>query len=60
MKNKNIVLKAEGRKIEFENSLQGYQHLMDYVSREIKDRTPRKIRTKTFASIVPRDEKVKA
>ena len=60
MKNKIIVLKVEGKKLEFDNTLQGYQHLMDYVSREIKDRTPRKIRTKTFASIVPRDEKVKA
>ena len=59
MNNKKIVLKVEGRKLEFENSLYGYQHLLDYISREIKERTPRKVRTTKMASIVSREEKVR-
>ena len=59
MNNKKIVLKVEGRKLEFENSLYGYQHLLDYISREIKERTPRKVRTMKMASIVSREEKVR-
>ena len=59
MNNKKIVLKVEGRKLEFENSLYGYQHLLDYVSREVKERTPRKVRTMKMASIVSREEKVR-
>ena len=59
MKNNRIILKVEGKKLEFENTLQGYQHIQDYVNREIKERTPRKIRTRSFASVVPREEKVR-
>ncbi len=59
MNNKKIVLKVEGRKLEFENSLYGYQHLLDYVSREVKERTPRKVRTMKMASIVSSEEKVR-
>ena len=59
MNNKKIVLKVEGRKLEFENSLYGYQHLLDYVSREVKERTPSKVRTMKMASIVSREEKVR-
>ena len=59
MNNKKIVLKVEGRKLEFENSLYGYQHLLDYISREIKERSPRKVRTMKMASIVSREEKVR-
>ena len=58
--NKYIVLKVDGRKLQFSNDLPGYQHLLDYVSREVKERTPRKARTMKFASVVPREEKVKA
>ena len=57
--NKKIVLKIDGRKMEFSNDLLGYQHLMDYVSREVKERTPRKTKTVKFASVVPREEKVR-
>ena len=57
--NKNIILKVDGRKLEFTNDLSGYQHLLDYVSREVKERTPRKVRTMKFASVVPREEKVR-
>ena len=60
MSQKKIVLKMEGRKMEFEDSYWGYQHLLDYVSREVKERTPRKVRTMKFASVVPREEKVRA
>ena len=59
MKNNRIILKVEGKKLEFDNTLQGYQHIQDYVNREIKERTPRKIRTRSFASVVPREEKVR-
>ena len=38
--NKKIVLKIDGRKMEFSNDLLGYQHLMDYVSREVRERMP--------------------
>ena len=57
--NKKIILKLDGRKMEFTNDLSGYQHLMDYVSREVKERTPRKVKTAKFASVVPREEKVR-
>ena len=56
MNNKKIVLKVEGRKLEFENSLYGYQHLLDYVSREVKERTPRKVRDRRLASLVPKEK----
>ena len=49
--NKKIVLKIDGRKMEFSNDLLGYQHLMDYVSREVRERMPRKKRTVAFAAI---------
>ena len=49
--NKKIVLKIDGRKMEFSNDLLGYQHLMDYVSREVRERIPRKKRTVAFAAI---------
>ena len=58
--NKYIFLKVDGRKLQFSNDLSGYQHLLDYVSREVKERTPRKVRTMKFASVVPREEKVRA
>ncbi len=51
MSQKKIVLKTEGRKMEFEDSYWGWQHLLDYVSREVKQRTPQKVRTMTFASL---------
>ena len=57
--NKNIILKLDGRKMEFTNDLSGYQHLLDYVSREVKERTPRKVRTMKMASIVSSEEKVR-
>ena len=57
--NKYIFLKVDGRKMEFTNDLSGYQHLLDYVSREVKERTPRKVRTMKMASIVSREEKVR-
>ena len=57
--NKYIVLKVDGRKLQFSNDLSGYQHLLDYVSREVKERTPRKVKTAKFASVVPREEKVR-
>ena len=57
--NKYIVLKVDGRKLQFSNDLRGYQHLLDYVSREVKERTPRKVRTMKMASIVSREEKVR-
>ncbi len=57
--NKNIILKLDGRKLEFSNDLSGYLHLLDYVSREVKERTPRKVKTVKFASVVPREEKVR-
>ena len=57
--NKKIILKLDGRKMEFTNDLSGYQHLMDYVSRELKQRRPRKTKTVKFASVVPREEKVR-
>ena len=57
--NKNIILKLDGRKMEFTNDLSGYQHLLDYVSREVKERTPSKVRTMKMASIVSREEKVR-
>ncbi len=60
MSKRIIVLKMDGRKMEFEDSYWGWQHLQDYVSREVKQRTPQKIRTRTFASVVPREEKVRA
>ena len=60
MSQKKIVLKTEGLKLEFEDSYQGWQHLLDYVSRDVKERTPRKVRTMKFASVVPREEKVRA
>ncbi len=60
MSKKIIVLRMDGRKMEFEDSYWGWQHLQDYVSREVKQRTPQKIRTRTFASVVPREEKVRA
>ena len=50
MKNK-IILKMNGRKMEFEDSYWGWQHLQDYVSRELKQRTPQKIRTMKFPSL---------
>ena len=56
--NKYIVLKVDGRKLQFSNDLPGYQHLLDYVSREVKERTPRKVRERRLASLVPK-EKVK-
>ena len=51
--NKKIVLKIDGRKMEFSNDLLGYQHLMDYVSREVRERIPRKKRAsvKPFVSL---------
>jgi hypothetical protein len=51
MRNKIIVLKMDGRKMEFEDSYWGWQHLQDYVSREVKQRTPQKIRTMKFPSL---------
>ncbi len=57
--NKYIFLKVDGRKLQFSNDLSGYQHLLDYVSREVKERTPRKVRTMKFASVVSREEKVR-
>ena len=57
--NKYIFLKVDGRKMEFEDSYWGWQHLLDYVSREVKERTPRKVRTMKMASIVSREEKVR-
>ena len=59
MSPKKIVLKTEGLKLEFEDSYQGWQHLLDYVSREVKERTPRKVRTMKMASIVSSEEKVR-
>ena len=53
---KRIILKMDGKKLEFDNTLQGYQHILDYVTREIKERTPSKVRTMKFASVVPKDE----
>ena len=53
-----IILKVDGRKLEFSNDLWGYLHLLDYVSREVKERTPRKIRTRAWASVVPKEDKV--
>lgn len=57
--NKNIILKIDGRKIEVENSLIGWQHLLDYVSREVKERTPKHVRTTTFASVETKKQKVR-
>ena len=54
--NKNIILKLDGRKMEFTNDLSGYQHLLDYVSREVKERTPRKVRDRRLASLVPKEK----
>lgn len=60
MKNKLIILKVDGKKLEFEDSYWGWQHLQDYVSREVKQRTPQKVRTMKYASVVSKDEKVRA
>ena len=51
MRNKIIILKMDGLKLEFEDSYWGWQHLQDYVSREVKQRTPQKIRTMKFPSL---------
>ena len=59
MSKKIIVLKADGRKMEFEDSYWGWQHLQDYVSREVKQRTPQKVRTMKFASLVEKEQKVR-
>ena len=56
MRNKIIILKMDGRKMEFEDSYWGWQHLLDYVSREMKERTPKKVRTMKFAAVVPKEE----
>ena len=50
MNNKKIVVKIEGRKLEFEDSYWGWQHLQDYVTREVKQRTPQKVRIMKFSS----------
>ena len=42
--------------MEFEDSYWGWQHLQDYVSRERKERTPKKVRTMKFAAVVPKEE----
>ena len=57
--NKNIILKVDGRKMEFTNDLSGYQHLLDYVSREVKERTPKKLRTRSWAAVIYKEEKVR-
>ena len=59
MSQKKIVLKAEGRKMEFEDSYWGWEHLLDYVSREMKQRTPRKVRAMKFAFVVPKEEEAR-
>ena len=56
--NKNIILKLDGRKLEFSNDLSGYQHLLDYVSREVKQRTPQKVRAMKFASLEKKHKNV--
>ena len=56
MSTRIIVLKTEGLKLEFEDSYWGWQHLLDYVSREMKERTPKKVRTMKFAAVVPKGE----
>ena len=58
MNNKKIVVKIEGRKMEFEDSYWGWQHLQDYVSREVKQRTPQKIRTMKFVSFEKKHKNV--
>ena len=59
MSQKKIVLRTEGLKLEFEDSYWGWQHLLDYVSREMKERTAKKVRTMKFASLVPKEERVR-
>ena len=58
MRNKIIILKMDGRKMEFEDSYWGWQHLQDYVSREVKQRTPQKVRTMKFASLEKKHKNV--
>jgi hypothetical protein len=59
MSQKKIVLRTEGLKLEFEDSYWGWQHLLDYVSREMKERTPKHVRTATFASVETKKQKVR-
>ena len=58
MDKRKIVLKMDGRKTEFEDSYWGWQHLQDYVSRELKQRTPQKIRTMKFPSLEKKHKNV--
>ena len=58
MRNKIIVLKMDGRKMEFEDSYWGWQHLQDYVTREVKRRTPQKIKTIRIGSLLDTKGKV--
>ncbi len=48
----------DGRKMEFEDSYWGWQHLQDYVNREVKQRTPQKLRTMKFASLEKKHKNV--
>ena len=59
MSKRIIILKTEGLKLEFEDSYWGWQHLQDYVSREVKQRTPQKVRTMKFGSLVDKEQKVR-
>ena len=58
MSTRIIVLKTEGLKLEFEDSYWGWQHLLDYVSREVKQRTPQKIKTIRIGSLLDTKGKV--
>ena len=58
MRNKILVLKMDGRKMEFEDSYWGWQHLQDYVTREVKRRTPQKIKTIRIGSLLDTKGKV--
>ena len=58
MSKRIIVLKMDGRKMEFEDSYWGWQHLQDYVTREVKRRTPQKIKTIRIGSLLDTKGKV--
>ena len=58
MSKKIIILKMDGRKMEFEDSYWGWQHLQDYVTREVKQRTPQKIKTIRIGSLLDTKGKV--
>ena len=58
MSTRIIVLKTEGLNPEFEDSYWRWQHLLDYVSRELKQRTPQKIKTIRIGSLLDTKGKV--